>query len=262
MPRVLPADGRSANGPLRLRARRRRCRGRWRAAGRSRAPRPAAAAATTSSSRSSTSRWSTTCRAFSRAPARICAPTACSSRRRIGGDSLTELREAFLTADAEISRRRLRAGGAVHSAQRRRRPAAARRAGAAGDRRRNPHGALRQTPLALMRELKALGASNPLADRPGTAGDADAARGGRQRPMSELAGRPRWAGARDARNHLDERLGAAREPAEAAASPGSAEVSLTEVLGKAELAARRVMAPPAWSRRSRTCRAETAAEQR
>ncbi len=31
-----------------------------------------------------------------------------------------------------------------------------------------------ESPLALMRELKALGASNPLAERPGNAGDAEA----------------------------------------------------------------------------------------
>jgi hypothetical protein len=83
----------------------------------------------------------------------------------IGGDSLTELREAFLSADAEIG------GGAFlrvapfiplsESA------GLLQRAGLAlpvSDV--ETHVVRYETPLALMRELKALGASNPLADRP------------------------------------------------------------------------------------------------
>jgi hypothetical protein len=83
----------------------------------------------------------------------------------IGGDSLTELREAFLSADAEIG------GGAFlrvapfiplnESA------GLLQRAGLAlpvSDV--ETHVVRYESPLALMRELKALGASNPLADRP------------------------------------------------------------------------------------------------
>lgn len=83
----------------------------------------------------------------------------------IGGDSLTELREAFISADAEIG------GGAFLRVA----PfiplnAAAgllQRAGFAlpvSDV--EPHLVRYDSPLALMRELKTLGASNPLADRP------------------------------------------------------------------------------------------------
>lgn len=83
----------------------------------------------------------------------------------IGGDSLTELREAFLSADSELS------GGAylrvapfipVSAAA-----GLLQRAGLAlpvADV--ETHTVRYGTPLALMRELKALGASNPLADRP------------------------------------------------------------------------------------------------
>ena len=83
----------------------------------------------------------------------------------IGGDSLTELREAFLSADAEVGGGAFlrvapfiplsEAGGLLQ------------RAGLA-----LPvtdvetHTVRYETPLRLMRELKALGASNPLADRP------------------------------------------------------------------------------------------------
>ncbi len=83
----------------------------------------------------------------------------------IGGDSLTELREAFLSADAEIG------GGAflrvapfipLNEAA-----GLLQRAGLAlpvSDV--ETHVVRYGTPLALMREIKALGASNPLADRP------------------------------------------------------------------------------------------------
>lgn len=84
----------------------------------------------------------------------------------IGGNSLTELRQAFLAADAATS------GGAFARVAPfiplRDAGALLQRAGFA-----LPvidvetHLVRYATPLALMRELKALGASNPLADRPG-----------------------------------------------------------------------------------------------
>ncbi len=83
----------------------------------------------------------------------------------VGGDSLTELREAFLSADAEIGGGAflrvapfIPLGDAAGLLQ---------RAGFAlpvSDV--EPHVVRYASPLALMRELKALGASNPLADRP------------------------------------------------------------------------------------------------
>jgi SAM-dependent methyltransferase len=83
----------------------------------------------------------------------------------VGGESLTELREAFLAADLEIS------GGAsarvAPMAQVRDAGALLQRAGFAlpvADV--ETHRVRYATPFALMAELKALGASNPLADRP------------------------------------------------------------------------------------------------
>ena len=84
----------------------------------------------------------------------------------LGGDSLTELRQAFLTADSETS------GGAFA------RVAPFIPLADAGGLRQRAGFALPVTdvethtvryadPLRLMRELKALGAQNPLADRPG-----------------------------------------------------------------------------------------------
>src|SRR5690606_11767275 len=83
----------------------------------------------------------------------------------IGGGTLAELRQAFLAADAEIS------GGAFARVA----PfiplndcgGLLQRAGLAlpvADV--ESHAVRYESPLALMRELKALGASNPLADRP------------------------------------------------------------------------------------------------
>ncbi|MBJ3786197.1 methyltransferase domain-containing protein [Devosia sediminis] len=83
----------------------------------------------------------------------------------VGGESLTELREAFLTADLQVS------GGAsarvAPMAQVRDAGALLQRAGFAlpvADV--ETHRVRYGTPFALMAELKALGASNPLADRP------------------------------------------------------------------------------------------------
>ena len=146
----------------------------------------------------------------------------------IGGDSLTELREAFLSADAEIG------GGAfLRVAPFIPLSAAAgllQRAGYAlpvSDV--ETHTVRYETPLSLMRELKALGASNPLADRPhklatmrliraasaayeALAGDSD----GRVRATLEIVWMSGWA------------------PHESQQKPlkrGSAQISLTQILG-------------------------------
>jgi hypothetical protein len=145
----------------------------------------------------------------------------------IGGDSLTELREAFLTADAEVS------GGAflrvapfipLSDAA-----GLLQRAGFAlpvSDV--ETHTVRYETPLSLMRELKALGASNPLADRPhkmatlsliraasaayeALAADSD----GRVRATLEIVWMSGWA---------------PHESQQKPLKPGSAEVSLTKVL--------------------------------
>jgi len=83
----------------------------------------------------------------------------------VGGDSLSELREAFLSADLEVS------GGAsariAPMIQVRDGGALLQRAGLAlpvADV--ESHVVRYATPFALMAELKALGAANPLADRP------------------------------------------------------------------------------------------------
>jgi SAM-dependent methyltransferase len=83
----------------------------------------------------------------------------------VGGESLTELREAFLAADIQVS------GGAsarvAPMAQVRDAGALLQRAGFAlpvADV--ETHRVRYSTPFALMAELKALGASNPLIDRP------------------------------------------------------------------------------------------------
>jgi len=97
--------------------------------------------------------------------ARHLAPDGLLLAAALGGDSLTELRQAFLAADAEVSGGAfarvapfipVRDGGALLQ-----------RAGLAlpvADV--ETHRVRYSSPLALMRELKALGASNPLADRP------------------------------------------------------------------------------------------------
>jgi hypothetical protein len=145
----------------------------------------------------------------------------------IGGDSLTELREAFLGADAEV------AGGAflrvapfipLSEAA-----GLLQRAGLA-----LPvcdvetHVVRYQSPLALMRELKALGASNPLADRPHKMatrtllGAASAAYerlaqdpDGRVRATLEIVWMSGWA---------------PHESQQKPLKPGSAEISLSKVL--------------------------------
>jgi hypothetical protein len=147
----------------------------------------------------------------------------------IGGESLSELREAFLAADEEVS------GGAYLRVA----PfiplnAAAgllQRAGLAlpvADV--ETHVVRYASPLALMAELKALGASNPLAerpDRPATrrllaaasahyerlAGDPD----GRVRATLEIVWMSGWA---------------PHESQQQPLKPGSAEISLTKVLGR------------------------------
>ncbi len=145
----------------------------------------------------------------------------------IGGDSLTELREAFLSADAEIG------GGAfLRVAPFIPLSAAAgllQRAGLAlpvSDV--ETHTVRYETPLSLMRELKALGASNPLADRPhkmatlkliraasaayeALAADSD----GRVRATLEIVWMSGWA---------------PHESQQKPLKPGSAEISLTKVL--------------------------------
>jgi hypothetical protein len=147
----------------------------------------------------------------------------------IGGDSLTELREAFLSADAELG------GGAflrvapfipLNEAA-----GLLQRAGLAlpvSDV--ETHIVRYQSPLSLMRELKALGASNPLADRPdklatlkliqaasaayeGLAGDPD----GRVRATLEIVWMSGWA---------------PHESQQKPLKPGSAEISLAKVLGR------------------------------
>jgi hypothetical protein len=147
----------------------------------------------------------------------------------IGGDSLTELREALFGADAEVN------GGAY--------PRVApfiplneaagllQRAGLAlpvSDV--ETHTVRYGSPLALMRELKALGASNPLLDRPRRpatrrllaaassayerlAADPD----GRVRATLEIVWMSGWA---------------PHESQQKPLKPGSAEISLTKVLGR------------------------------
>jgi hypothetical protein len=147
----------------------------------------------------------------------------------IGGDSLTELREAFLSADAEIG------GGAflrvapfipLNEAA-----GLLQRAGFAlpvSDV--ETHTVRYQSALSLMRELKALGASNPLADRPGKmatlrllqavsaqyerlAVDSD----GRVRATLEIIWMSGWA---------------PHESQQKPLKPGSADISLAQILGR------------------------------
>jgi hypothetical protein len=147
----------------------------------------------------------------------------------IGADSLSELREAFLTADLELG------GGAflrvapfipLNQAA-----GLLQRAGFAlpvSDV--ETHVVRYATPLALMRELKALGASNPLADRPhrmatrrllraasaayeALASDAD----GRVRATLDVIWLSGWA---------------PHERQQKPLRPGSATISLGQVLGK------------------------------
>jgi SAM-dependent methyltransferase len=147
----------------------------------------------------------------------------------IGGDSLTELRQAFLAADTE------RLGGAyarvapfipLADAG----PLLQRTGFALPVTDIETHVVRYPSPLALMRELKSLGASNPLAERPGRpmtrthlaaaaahyeaiASDQD----GRVRATLEIIWMSGWA---------------PHESQQKPLKPGSAEVSLTKVLGK------------------------------
>lgn len=147
----------------------------------------------------------------------------------LGGDTLTELRQAFLAADAQTS------GGAFA------RVAPFLQLADAGPLLQRTGFALPVTdletqtvrygdPLALMRDLKALGAANPLADRPSrpmsartlaAAAEAYAARftdpDGRIRATLEVVWMSGWA---------------PHESQQKPLRPGSAEVSLTKVLGK------------------------------
>jgi hypothetical protein len=145
----------------------------------------------------------------------------------MGGDSLNELREAFLSADAGLSGGAfgrvapfipLSEGGGLLQ-----------RAGLAlpvADV--ETHTVRYAAPLSVMRELKALGASNPLADRPGKpatrqlllaaseayqqlASDSD----GRVRATLEIVWLSGWA---------------PHESQQKPLRPGSAEISLTQVL--------------------------------
>lgn len=146
----------------------------------------------------------------------------------IGGESLTELREAFLLADAEVNGGAyLRVAPFIPLSEA---AGLLQRAGLAlpvSDV--ETHVVRYATPLALMRELKSLGASNPLAERPGKfatprllqaasaeyerlAGDPD----GRVRATLEIVWMSGWA---------------PHESQQKPLKPGSAEISLTKVLG-------------------------------
>jgi hypothetical protein len=145
----------------------------------------------------------------------------------IGGDSLTELREAFLTADVEIGGGAfLRVAPFIPLSEA---AGLLQRAGLAlpvSDV--ETHTVRYESPLSLMRELKALGASNPLADRPhklatlkllqaaaeayaNLATDLD----GRVRATLEIIWMSGWA---------------PHESQQKPLKPGSAQISLTEVL--------------------------------
>lgn len=147
----------------------------------------------------------------------------------VGGGSLTELRQAFLSADVEV------AGGAFARVA----PFIP-LADAGGLLQRagftlpvtdvETHVVRYSTPLALMRELKALGASNPLADRPGRLATprllAAAARA-----YSELAADP------DGRVRATLQIiwlsgWAPHESQQKPLQPGSAQTSLANVLGR------------------------------
>lgn len=145
-----------------------------------------------------------------------------------GGDTLTELRAAFLKADAQVS------GGAFARVAPFIPLADAgpllQRAGFAlpvADI--ETHVVRYESPLALMRELKALGASNPLLDRPSRIATKTliaAAASAYERDFSDSDGRIRatlqiiWVSG-----------WAPHESQQKPLKPGSAEVSLTKVLG-------------------------------
>src|SRR5690554_5654994 len=147
----------------------------------------------------------------------------------IGGESLTELREAFLAADLQVT------GGAsariAPMAQVRDAGALLQRAGFAlpvADV--ETHRVRYATPFALMAELKALGASNPLADRPRrfatrtllaaaaqAYSDRDKDADGRIRATLEIIWIAGWA---------------PHESQQKPLRPGSATISMKDVLGK------------------------------
>ncbi|ODT82312.1 MAG: hypothetical protein ABS76_08690 [Pelagibacterium sp. SCN 64-44] len=149
----------------------------------------------------------------------------------IGGDSLTELREAFLAADLDIS------GGAsariAPMVQVRDAGALLQRAGFAlpvADV--ETHRVRYGTPFALMAELKALGAANPLADRPrrfatrallaaaaAAYAGRDADPDGRVRATLDIVWIAGWA---------------PHESQQKPLRPGSAKVSMRDVLGKGD----------------------------
>ena len=149
----------------------------------------------------------------------------------IGGDSLTELREAFLGADLAVT------GGAsarvAPMAQIRDAGGLLQRAGFAlpvADL--ETHRVRYATPFALMAELKALGASNPLAERPrklmtrtllSAAAQAyaerDADPDGRIRATLEIIWLAGWV---------------PHESQQKPLKPGSATVSMTQLLGRGE----------------------------
>jgi hypothetical protein len=145
----------------------------------------------------------------------------------IGGDSLTELREAFLSADAEVGGGAyLRVAPFIPLSEA---AGLLQRAGLAlpvSDV--ETHLVRYASPLALMREIKGLGGSNPLLDKPARlatprllgiasdayqklAGDPD----GRVRATLEIIWMSGWAPHASQQNPL---------------KPGSAEISLTKVL--------------------------------
>ena len=147
----------------------------------------------------------------------------------IGGESLTELREAFLIADAETGGGAyLRVAPFIPLSEA---AGLLQRAGLAlpvSDV--ETHTVRYDDALALMRELKALGASNPLADRPqkfatlrllGAANEAYAGLArdpdGRVRATLELIWMSGWA---------------PHESQQKPLKPGSAEISLTKILGQ------------------------------
>ncbi len=147
----------------------------------------------------------------------------------IGGDSLTELRESFLAADTETgSGAYLRVAPFIPLSDA---AGLLQRAGFAlpvSDV--ETHIVRYAEPLALMRELKTLGASNPLADRPGRmatprllAAASEAYRrlacdpDGRVRATLEIVWMSGWAPHDSQQKPL---------------KPGSAEISLTKVLGR------------------------------
>jgi len=147
----------------------------------------------------------------------------------IGGDSLTELREAFLAADEETS------GGAylrvapfipLSDAA-----GLLQRAGFAlpvSDV--ETHIVRYASPLSLMRELKVLGASNPLRDRGGRAAS-------KRLIQSAAANYERLAADPDGRVHATLEIvwmsgWAPHESQQKPLKPGSAEISLTKVLGR------------------------------